>query len=207
MKKFASLLFLVIMTYAGLSAQNSNTPKLLYEGDYTEGNWVNQINGWVLNSPTPHQHFSIYEDRLDSQFGTAWYRGETSNGRKIYESMWGDKTYYVDNNFNIYAVANLNGDSYRISYTKGSVSYNINTTEGNHQISNSGNNTYNNGNSNNGSNTTTQHKCGLCNGTGEVINNDATSFGNTKYCNKCGKTVPDSHYHTTCPSCKGKGWW
>lgn len=72
---------------------------------------------------------------------------------------------------------------------------------------NSGNNTYNNGNSNNESNTTKQHKCGLCNGTGEVINNDATSFGNTKYCNKCGKTVPDSHYHTTCPSCKGKGWW
>lgn len=52
-----------------------------------------------------------------------------------------------------------------------------------------------------------QHKCGLCGGSGEVIENNATSFGNTKYCSKCGKTVPDSHYHTICPSCKGTGWW
>lgn len=51
------------------------------------------------------------------------------------------------------------------------------------------------------------HKCGLCGGSGEVIENNATSFGNTKYCSKCGKTVPDSHYHKTCPSCGGKGWW
>ncbi|MCQ2306892.1 MAG: hypothetical protein MJ000_04915 [Bacteroidales bacterium] len=71
-----------------------------------------------------------------------------------------------------------------------------------------GRDSYNGGSSNNGNVTTPQqHKCGLCNGTGEVINNDGISFGNTKYCNKCGKTVPDSHYHTTCPSCKGKGWW
>lgn len=53
----------------------------------------------------------------------------------------------------------------------------------------------------------TQHKCGLCNGTGRVINTDGVSFGNTKWCSECGKTVPDYHYHTTCPSCKGKGWW
>ena len=51
------------------------------------------------------------------------------------------------------------------------------------------------------------HKCGLCGGSGWVINNDGISFGNTKYCDECGKTVPDSHYHTICPSCKGKGWW
>lgn len=53
----------------------------------------------------------------------------------------------------------------------------------------------------------TQHKCGLCNGTGRVINTDGVSFGNTKWCSECGKTVPDNHYHTTCPSCKGKGYW
>ena len=51
------------------------------------------------------------------------------------------------------------------------------------------------------------HKCGLCNGSGRVINNDGISFGNTKYCDECGKIVPDSHYHTDCPSCKGKGYW
>lgn len=51
------------------------------------------------------------------------------------------------------------------------------------------------------------HQCGLCGGTGKVIKTDGTSFGNTKYCDECGKIVPDSHYHTICPSCKGKGYW
>lgn len=80
---------------------------------------------------------------------------------------------------------------------------------GGYDVGSSG--TYNGGNSGNGSNGTTtqpkQHRCGLCGGSGEVIENNAISFGNTKYCSKCGKTVPDSHYHTICPSCKGKGWW
>ena len=52
------------------------------------------------------------------------------------------------------------------------------------------------------------HQCGLCGGSGRVATTDGVpSFGNTKYCSECGKTVPDNHYHTTCPSCKGKGWW
>lgn len=51
------------------------------------------------------------------------------------------------------------------------------------------------------------HKCGLCNGTGRVINTNAVSHGNTKWCSECGKTVPDYHYHTKCPSCGGKGYW
>lgn len=52
-----------------------------------------------------------------------------------------------------------------------------------------------------------QKKCGACDGTGRVIKNDATSFGQTKYCSECKKTVSASHYHGTCPSCKGKGYW
>jgi hypothetical protein len=54
-----------------------------------------------------------------------------------------------------------------------------------------------------------KRKCGLCDGTGEVIKSDGLTFGigNTKYCEKCKKTVPASHYHTTCPSCNGQGWW
>ncbi len=52
-----------------------------------------------------------------------------------------------------------------------------------------------------------QHKCGLCGGSGRVIETNGISFGNTKWCSECGKTVPDYHYHTVCPSCKGKGWW
>lgn len=62
--------------------------------------------------------------------------------------------------------------------------------------------------SNNSTHQPTRHQCGLCGGTGEVIDETSrASFGNTKYCDKCKKTVKDSHYHKTCPSCKGKGWW
>lgn len=49
-------------------------------------------------------------------------------------------------------------------------------------------------------------RCQRCNGSGTVIDY-CTGFGNTKWCSKCGKEVSDSHYHTTCPSCKGAGEW
>lgn len=52
-----------------------------------------------------------------------------------------------------------------------------------------------------------QHQCGLCKGSGRTIKTNGTSFGKTKYCSECGKTVPDYHYHSPCESCKGKGWW
>ena len=100
-------------------------------------------------------------------------------------------------------------ESYSSTYTKGNVSYNVNTSIQNGYEAGGGAGTYNGGNT--GGNTTTQskrHQCGLCGGSGEVIDEtSAVSFGNTKYCDKCRKTVKDSHYHTTCPSCKGKGWW
>lgn len=59
----------------------------------------------------------------------------------------------------------------------------------------------------NQSTSTHTHTCGLCGGSGETIKTDGVSFGNTKYCSKCNKTVPDYHYHSTCESCKGKGRW
>ena len=53
-----------------------------------------------------------------------------------------------------------------------------------------------------------REKCTWCNGTGEVVKDDAfeLGMGGTKYCNKCGKTVSTSHYHAPCPYCHGKGY-
>lgn len=52
-------------------------------------------------------------------------------------------------------------------------------------------------------------KCGACNGRGWVPETKGVaSLGQPdKWCNECNKTVPANHYHTTCPSCKGKGYW
>ena len=53
-----------------------------------------------------------------------------------------------------------------------------------------------------------REKCTWCNGTGEVVKDDAfeLGMGGTKYCSKCGKTVSTSHYHAPCPYCHGKGY-
>lgn len=52
-----------------------------------------------------------------------------------------------------------------------------------------------------------KHVCGLCNGTGYMVKNDATDFGGTKWCETCKKSVSQSHYHAPCVSCGGKGKW
>jgi hypothetical protein len=49
--------------------------------------------------------------------------------------------------------------------------------------------------------------CPRCGGCGYVIEY-ATNYGGyskTKYCKECRKEVPYTHYHQTCPSCKGTG--
>lgn len=50
--------------------------------------------------------------------------------------------------------------------------------------------------------------CNLCDGKGWIATTKGVaSFGLNKYCSECGTTVPASHYHTECPSCKGEGKW
>lgn len=67
---------------------------------------------------------------------------------------------------------------------------------------------------NNSSNTYQQRRkrekrvCGSCDGKGWVPETKGVpSFGQTKWCSTCDKKVPSSHYHATCPSCKGTGKW
>ena len=49
-------------------------------------------------------------------------------------------------------------------------------------------------------------KCSCCDGTGKVVKDDALAFGlGTKYCNICKRDVSDTHYHSTCTCCHGKG--
>ena len=56
--------------------------------------------------------------------------------------------------------------------------------------------------------TRTPKTCGACGGKGWIASTrGVASFGLEKWCSECGKTVPSSHYHETCPSCNGKGVW
>ena len=55
----------------------------------------------------------------------------------------------------------------------------------------------------------TPKTCSLCDGKGWIAETKGVaSFGlSDKWCSECNKTVPNNHYHTTCPSCHGKGKW
>ena len=72
--------------------------------------------------------------------------------------------------------------------------------------SNNGN-TYNGTTNNSVSSQAGKHVCGTCNGTGLMVKNDATDFGQMKWCSTCKQRVSQSHYHAPCTSCGGKGRW
>lgn len=48
--------------------------------------------------------------------------------------------------------------------------------------------------------------CRLCDGKGTIVETKGVaSFGLDKWCGECNKNVSANHYHTSCPSCKGRG--
>lgn len=193
------------------SANKSKEAGLLYIGDYTQGTAVSQSSGMSIAPAMPHHNnVKIYEDHVED-IGNWKFEG-MSGGSRVYSQKvgWNPPTtvkYYVDGNYNITEYREVPGmygiEIFVSHFTKGNVAFDSNNANGN----NGGSSNYQSGHTGNTPKKQNQHKCSLCNGTGRVINTDGVSFGNTKWCSECGKTVPDYHYHTTCPSCKGKGWW
>ncbi len=55
------------------------------------------------------------------------------------------------------------------------------------------------------SSTRSQHKCTVCNGTGQVIRLHPSS-GQKKWCGQCNQQVPTGHRHEMCSYCYGKGY-
>lgn len=135
---------------------------------------------------------------------TAYYYGNSGYnpyyGSNAYTSSYNNSSSFDVNEWNQFAASYNNSD---MSSENGGYAA---PQQGGYNGGNSGGN---NG-VNSGTNTSTSaktHKCGLCNGTGRTIKTNGASFGKTKYCSECGKTVPDYHYHSACESCKGKGYW
>lgn len=209
------------------SSSSSNTtsspekPGLLYKGEYTicRSRQYDEMTGnpMGISASDETQVVEIYEDHVYLGVHYCEYQSTNNRGERVYkDNLNNDATLYVSPNFDIryywsmtsmYGSCNVvipveKGTSYM---SGGNGGYNA-PQQGGYNGGNSGGN--NGGNSGTNTNTSPKtHKCGLCNGTGRVIENNGTSFGKTKYCNECGKTVPDYHYHTTCPSCNGKGYW
>lgn len=163
---------------------------LLYKGAY----WICGANGDVDGM------IEIYSDCIVlAGLSTIPFKSMRGDGERIYTTGDGP-IFVVDGNFNIRRENSL----YDCTFRKKSNSSSGNYGNGYNGTSSTGNSGHSQSTTQTGTNT---HKCSLCNGSGRVIETNGTSFGNTKYCNECGKTVPDSHYHTICPSCKGKGYW
>lgn len=184
---------------------------LLYEGEYTEGRWVGQTTGWVLDSPMPNQQFMIYEDYMITELGRADYVGNTSNGKRKYVlSGISNQTYFVDNYFNITAVASVASfgsvETYSISYTKGRSSYNSDNGSYGGDY-NDYNGTSGGNNSGTSGNPVQPHyvtkDCPLCHGSGNcnTCNGKHWYYGFTGDIIICPNCKPDGR----CTHCGGSG--
>jgi hypothetical protein len=77
----------------------------------------------------------------------------------------------------------------------------------NNAVSGSSGSSSSSSSSSNNRTSTSRAACNRCGGCGYIIEYTTNYGGSTKmkYCKECGKTVPITHYHQTCPSCKGTG--
>lgn len=102
-------------------------------------------------------------------------------------STYGLGTYY-NNVYPTYNTTGSTGSTYSSSYTTTSSS------------------------SSSGSSSTpavkTTSRCSVCSGTGTIVKY-TSNYGSSekKYCNICNKTVMLGHYHATCTTCRGKGYY
>lgn len=200
---------------------SGNDKGLLYKGEYTicRSRQYDELTGnpMGISASDETQVVEIYEDHVYLGVHYCEYQSTNNRGERVYkDNLNKDATLYVSPNFDIryyWSMTSMYGSCNVVIPVEKGTSY---MSGGNGGYSAPQQGGYNGGNiggndgGNSGSNTSTSsktHKCSLCNGTGRVIENNGTSFGNTKYCSECGKTVPDYHYHTTCPSCNGKGYW
>ena len=206
---------------SGTTSGSGNDKGLLYKGEYTicRSRQYDELTGnpMGISASDETQVVEIYEDHVYLGVHYCEYQSTNNRGERVYkDNLNKDATLYVSPNFDIryyWSMTSMYGSCNVVIPVEKGTSY---MSSGNGGYSAPQQSGYNGGNiggnngGNSGSNTSTSsktHKCSLCNGTGRVIENNATSYGNTKYCSECGKTVPDYHYHTTCPSCNGKGYW
>ena len=199
----------------GLSGTQGASSGLLFEGTYTISNrgYCAELGGYtdpigvgqVVNVKIYNNYIIVGGERHNHV--------KTSNGYYIYGNL--NNTYYKVNSqtFNMSMHMSMYNqftgftNTWTYAMEKGEVIFNIQPNNNNYN-----NSTENGGNQNNSttiqSSGRTPQKCGACDGKGWIPSTSGVaSFGQDKWCSECRKKVPASHYHETCPSCKGKGVW
>ncbi|MBQ9508833.1 MAG: WG repeat-containing protein [Bacteroidales bacterium] len=167
----------------------SNTESgLLYEGDYTEGPWMNPNTGYSQPAPMPNHHIKIYEDHIIIDMVSLPYQGKSINGEKMYVNSWSNITYYVDGFYNIRSTFPYGYSQ----FSKGNVVYDMNApVQGG----------YDNNNNNSYGTTPQKHE----HGTREVTETCPVchSTGNCQTCLGRGWRTLTDNSTQQCPTCKG----
>lgn len=193
------------------SSTSSSDDGLLYKGTYTISGqgYCGALGGYTESGEDRVCEIAIYNDYIivDDMFRYD-YTKNAGDWRLYSETLSGMKeTYKIDPNFNMYYYSSMSGYTWTYGVKKGKTTFNKysnNSSNAGYKSSSESTNT----NSSNEEYTRTKRTCGLCGGTGRIATTQGvTSFGNTKWCSECNKTVADNHHHETCPSCKGKGEW
>lgn len=204
------------------TAANDN-PGLLYKGTYTiSGQGYNETYGYT-NGADEVSEIEIYEEyiiidgiqydyiRINGPWRT--YKGWTLSSSGLGEStdfykvnmntfemikycvtdnQYGDNTWYyeIKNGATIFNRHSNNNPNDFVNYSDVSSSTNNDTyLVPNHYKRD-------------------KKECKACDGKGWIPSTrGVASFGQEKWCHECGKNVEASHYHETCPSCKGEGEW
>lgn len=202
--------------------KEDTTNGLLYKGTYTRSTQGYSLTYGYLQRLGDDRiiEIEIYNDYLiDSEFDNKYdYVKTNNNGYRVYENSGWRITQYYEVNCNTFEVIhykNISGDKVYYETVKGETSIpthinnNYNNYNNNYNSYDSGNSSgsYNNPrNKSNQRTTKSKRDCTACRGTGRIYKTDAANPGmGNKWCAECNKTVPGSHYHINCPTCRGSG--
>ena len=201
-------------TKSSSSSQESSSA-LLYEGTYTISNqgYCAELGGYtdpvgvddVINVKIYNGYIIVRGIRHDYV--------SASNGWKVFGGVNGVyykvnfQTFDMSMYTTMYNQFTGGTNTWTYSMVKGEVRFNVQSNNNNYN-GNSENINYNNNSTSTSRTVRTSKKCNACDGKGWIPSTrGVASFGNEKWCSECQKKVPSSHYHETCPSCKGKGEW
>lgn len=201
----------------------NNNPGLLYKGTYTiSGQGYNETYGYT-NGADEVSEIEIYEEYIiidGIQYDYININGpwRTYKGWTLSSSGLGESTDFYKVNMNTFEMIKycvtdnqFGDDTWYYEIKNGATIFNRHS---NNNLNDFVNYSDVSSSTNNDTYLVPNHykrdkkECKACDGKGWIPSTrGVASFGQEKWCHECGKYVEASHYHETCPSCKGEGEW